>query len=227
MLNYRAGGSSEEMLFSSAPDGAISFARLSAVHFSNHKRSLVGRMFVAAAAVLAASTIANAEEPSPQTLEYRVKAGFLYNFAKYVEWPTGKFGSSTDAIVIGILGADPFGKTLDTAVAGKTIDGHSIRIRRFQRIEEFEGCHILFIGASEKNRLTDIHARLRGHHVLTVGDADGFLQQGGQIHFVTEDHRVKFDINWVATREAGLKLDANLLRAARRVIGKGSNSESR
>ncbi len=177
------------------------------------------------AATLAATTIADTEKPSTQALEYRVKAGFLYTFAKYVEWPTGAFASPTNAIVIGVLGEDPFSKLLDATVDGKTIDGRSIRIQRFQRVEEIHTCHILFISASEKERLADIEERLRGRNILTVSDGDGFLRHGGQIHFVTEEKRVKFDINLEATRQAGLKLDANLLRVARRVV-LGSKAEA-
>lgn len=181
---------------------------------------------VTTAVALAANTTAGTEEPSSQALEYRVRAGFLYTFAKYAEWPTGTFNASTNAIVIGVVGKDPFGKMLDDTVAGKAVDGHAIRIQRFQRVEEIQVCQILFVCASEKNRLADIHARLHGRNILTVSDVDGFLQHGGQIQFVTEDSRVMFDINPKATEQAGLKLDANLLRVARRVIQPAGKTEA-
>ena len=193
------------------------------VDFSRHGRRLARRALsraggALAIAALAATTIAHTEELSPQALEYRVKAGFLYTFAKYVEWPPESFASPTNAIVIGIWGEDPFGKTLDATVDGKAIDGRTIRIQRFQQVDEIGACHILFISASEKDRLAVIQTRLRGRNILTASDVDGFLQHGGQIQFVTEDNRVKFDINLEATRQAGLKLDANLFRVARRVV---------
>lgn len=175
---------------------------------------------------LAADICFGAEEPSPQALEYRVKAGFLYNFAKHVQWPTTAFASPTSAIVIGILGEDPFGEMLDTTVAGKTIDGHPISIERLERVEDIKACHILFTSASEKDRLADDQKYLRGRNILTVSDIDGFLTQGGQIQFITEDNRVKFDIGLDTVRQAGLKLDSNLLRLARRVIRQKSTTEA-
>ena len=173
---------------------------------------------------LAAEISFGGEEPSPQALEYRVKAGFLYNFAKHVQWPATTFASSTNAIVIGILGEDPFGKMLDTTVAGKTIDGHPISVERFERVEDIKACHILFTSASEKDRLADIQKNLGGRNILTVSDMDGFLTRGGQIQFITEDNRVKFDIGLDTARQAGLRLDSNLLRLARRVIRQKSNT---
>jgi len=152
-----------------------------------------------------------------QSLEHRVKAGFLYNFVRYVEWPTGTFGSSTNAFVIGILGEDPFGAVLDATVAGKTVDSRPIRVERIRRVAQAETCRILFVSDSEKEQLADILARLRDRSILTVSDADGFLAHGGQIQFVIEHNRVMFDVNLEAVRRAGLTVDANLLRVARRV----------
>ncbi|HUJ11453.1 MAG TPA: YfiR family protein [Verrucomicrobiae bacterium] len=179
---------------------------------------------VFAVGTLAVALIGDAEEPSPRALEYHVKAGFLYTFAKYVEWPTEAFASPTNAIVIGVLGEDPFNKILDATVDGKAIDGRPIRILRFQQVDKIETCQVLFISVSERDRLADILTRLRGRSILTVSELNGFLQHGGHIHFVTEDSRVKFDIDLNATRRAGLKLDANLLRVARHVVRHGSET---
>ena len=197
------------------------------MNFSKHgewsvRRALYRASLTFMVAALAATTIANTEELSPQALEYRVKAGFLYTFAKYIEWPSEAFATPTNSIVIGILGENPFSKMLDATVDGKTIDGRSIRIQQFRQVDDVQACHVLFISVSEKDRLANIQARLRGRNILTVSDGDGFLQNGGQIQFVTEDNRVKFDINLEATRQAGLKLDANLLRVARRVVHRES-----
>lgn len=158
-------------------------------------------------------TAAAADLPS-QSLEHRVKAGFLYNFVRYVEWPKGTFGSSTNALVIGVLGEDPFGGMLDAAVAGKTVDNHPIRVERIQRVAQAGTCQYLFVSDSEKERLADILARLRDRSILTVSDVDGFLARGGQIQFVIDQNRVMFDVNLEAVRRAGLTVDANLLRVA-------------
>lgn len=186
----------------------------------------LGYVLTFAALILATSLAGAAEKEPRQALEIRVKANFLYTFGKYVEWPTETLGASTNAFVIGIVGKDPFGETLDATVTGKNIDGHPVRIQRFQRIEDVPGCHVLFISASEKERLAELLKRLRGHPILTVSDMDHFLESGGQVQFVSENNRMMFDIDLNPANKAGLKLNSNLLRVARRVIPQPGKVES-
>jgi len=193
------------------------------VSSNNHTQSLTRGFlllvgFVVAVGMSGACLSVQADESVSRTLENRIKSGFLFNFAKYVDWPEGTFSSPTNAILIGVLGVDPFGKVLDETVSGKRIDGRPILLRRFQDVTEIKQCHVLFISASEKYRLALIRTYLKQRAILTVGDFKGFLEAGGQIGFVTENNRVKFDINRDAVRAAGLRLDANLLRVARRVL---------
>jgi hypothetical protein len=192
------------------------------------RRAVFRAQILLAVAVVAvtANSIARPDQQSRQALELRVKARFLYTFGKYVDWPPDTFGSATNAVVIGILGKDPFGGILDETVAGKAINGHRVNIRRFQRVEDIETCHVLFISASEKEQLPNIRSPLAGRKILTVSDLDGFFQTDGQIHFVMQDNRVRFDINLEAIRRAGLKLDANLIREARRVIPPTGKTET-
>lgn len=193
--------------------------------FSQHRSpperlAIFGAWSILTVAIVAATTssIADPEGAYRQTLELQVKARFLYTFGKYVDWPADAFGSATNAVVIGILGKDPFGGIMDATVAGKVISGHPVSIRRFQRVEDIQDCHVLFISASEKGQWPHIRTHLDDRKILTVSDLDGFLQLDGQIHFLMEDNRVKFDINLGAIRRAGLKLDANLIREARQVM---------
>ena len=190
-----------------------------------HKILLPVRILIAAT-VVAAGRVAYSENASPRILEYRIKSGFLFNFAKYVNWPQGTFGSPTNAITIGILGKDPFGEVLDNTVSAKSIDGRPIVLRRFRDAENIKECHVLFVSASEQDRLAAISEYLKRRAVLTVGDFQGFLQAGGQIEFVAEKDQVKFDVNLVAVRSAGLKLDANLLRVAHRVLSEESKQKA-
>ncbi len=162
--------------------------------------------------------VASADQPQQQTLELRVKAGFLYTFVKYVDWPENAFQAAGDVVVIGVLGKDPFGALLDSAVAGKKIEGRAVRVQRVQRVEEIGDCHVLFVSRSEKDRLKGVLASLRGRKILTISDAEGFLQHGGQIQLVTEDRRVRFDINMEAARHAGITLSSHLLRVARYLV---------
>lgn len=143
------------------------------------------------------------------SLEYQVKAAFLFNFLKFVEWPP----AANDAPwVIGVLGADPFGGGLDNAVRGKRVNGRAVEVRRFGRAEDVKDCNILFIGREEFAR-NGVPAQLPG--VLTVGEVPGFLQAGGAINFYFEDHRVHFEIRPSATQKAGLQLSSQLLRLGR------------
>lgn len=166
---------------------------------------------------------ASAEERAEASLEYAVKAAFLYNFAHFVEWPSEPAAPSP--FVIGLLGEDPFGAALDKAVEGKTVRGRSLVVRRFAKLEDLAPCPILFVGASEAPRLSLVLARLRGSPVLVVGDADGFAREGGTVGFFIEDNRVRFEINLNAAGAAGLKVSSRLLAVARVVPSKPGSPE--
>jgi hypothetical protein len=146
-------------------------------------------------------------------LEYQVKAAFLLNFAKFVEWPANAFAAPDAPITICILGDDPFGGVLDQIVEGESIDGRKIAVRRMKRPSASQACQILFVSKSEKAFSTSE----LGPGVLTVGEGEGFLAHGGVIAFVIEDRRVRFDVGKSAAEKAGLKLSSKLLRVARSV----------
>jgi hypothetical protein len=153
--------------------------------------------------------------------EYQVKAAYLFNFLKFVEFPEDSFGDALAPIVIGIVGEDPFGQSLPQVVVGKTVDGRDLVIRNFHAGENLRGVHILFISASEKKRLPQILASLQGVSVLTVADLDGFLDEGGMIQFLSENDRVRFAINVNAAGRAKVKISSKLLSLARAVVGNG------
>ena len=151
-----------------------------------------------------------------RTLEYRVKAAFLYNFVRFVEWPDGQ-GGSDGPFVIGILGQDPFGPALDGAVRGKSVAGRPLVVRRLGSASEARGCHLLFMSAKLRRDLPRVLDELDAEGVLTVSELDTFLERGGMINFVIEGDRVAIDINLDAAREAGLDISSQLLRVARNV----------
>lgn len=153
--------------------------------------------------------------------EYQVKAAYLFNFLKFVEWPADAFADSLAPIVIGIVGDDPFGEVLPQVTVGKTVQGRDLVIHRYHDGENLRGCHILFIDASERKRLPQILAALRGSSVLTVADMDEFLDEGGMIQFLSEDNHVRFAINADATMRAKLKVSSKLLSLAR-TVGSGA-----
>ncbi len=146
--------------------------------------------------------------------EYQIKAAFLYNFAKFVEWPAGSFADSTAPFVVGVLGNDPFGPALEKAFQGKTVNGRPLEVRRLERDGSIRGCHILFVEALEKQGLGLLLVAPRNPGTLVVGETEGFLQRGGAVNFLTQDHKVRFEINLAAAEEAQLRLSSKLLSLA-------------
>jgi hypothetical protein len=163
------------------------------------------------AAVLAVPAAAGAQPAAP---EYDVKAAFLYNFTKFVEWPASTLPD--DTLRLCVLGEDPFGKTLQT-VAGEEVAGRKLIVLSTEKLSDPTGCQVLFISRSERERMPQILSSLRGVPVLTVGDTRGFLEQGGIINFTFEGSKVRFEINQESAERAGIKISSKLLRLATRV----------
>lgn len=160
----------------------------------------------------------NAQTRKPS--EYQVKTAFLYNFAKFVEWPSEAFADSSDPIIIGILGKDPFGNDLEKTIKGKTVKGREITIKHSKQIEKFRSCHILFISMSEKRNLKHILKNFKKSSILTVSEIENFTQYGGIIGFVMKQHNVRFEINMDAAERSGLQISSKLLKVAKAVKDK-------
>jgi hypothetical protein len=150
--------------------------------------------------------------------EYEIKAAFLYNFAKFIEWPTDQFVAPGSPIVIGVVGQDPFDGVLDQTVKDKTINGRSLLIKRSNAVQDLKSCHILFVSPSEKKRLPQIMSGLAQASVLTVSETEQFLQEGGIINFVIENNRVRFDINKGMADRARIRISSKLLGLAKSVV---------
>jgi hypothetical protein len=153
----------------------------------------------------------------PKAREFEVKAAYLYNFARFVEWPGENGSDGKGSFEICILGADPFGATLDATVAGQTIGGKSISIRRVSKPQEVSPCRIVFISSSEEGRLKEDLAALDKAQALTVSDIPRFSERGGMIGFILEGNRVRFDVNLTSAQGAGLTLRSELLKVATNV----------
>ncbi len=150
---------------------------------------------------------------SRQPTEYEVKAAFLYNFAKFAEWPADAFSGPEAHFVFGILGHDPFGSTID-AVEKRTINGRTVQVRRFSDVQDIRKCHILYISSSETERLGTILRTLANASTLTVSDISAFVDRGGAIGFVVQDNSVGFKINTNAVSRAGIAIHSRLLKMA-------------
>lgn len=166
-----------------------------------------------AAAALVLSLVFGAAARAEEPLEYQIKAAYLLNFTKFVEWPASAFAASNSPIAICVLGADPFGSALDQMVAGEAVNGRSIVVRKMKTDPPAKTCQVLFVSASER----DLHKFLPGlgPGVLTVGEGESFVRDGGMIGFVMENRHVRFGINQSAAEAAGLKLSSKLLSVAR------------
>jgi YfiR/HmsC-like len=156
---------------------------------------------------------------SPTAGEYQVKAAFLFNFAKFVEWPSSSLPDPSAPLRICILGRDPFGEELRNITKEKTVSGRKLQIDQVVDLRQARTCQILFIASSEKAQLKETLDALQGANVLTVSDTNGFLEQGGMINFVLENDRVQFGVNRKAAEKAGLKISSKLLSVAKLVVG--------
>ena len=195
-------------------------------------------------ALLMSPIIQNVQADPEQSKEYQIKAAFLYNFIKFVDWPKEKMPDSNEPIIIGIIGKDPFGDAFEP-VKNKPVKDKKIVIKRFVGLEELEKsadknkaefdkkveplrkCHVLFICSSEKEYLEEIIKALKGSHVLTVADSEGFLESGGIINFIMEKKKVCFEINVTAAKRAKLEIRSQLLRLAKKIVEEKPSDEEK
>lgn len=146
--------------------------------------------------------------------EYQVKLAFLYNFTKFVEWPDQALSSPQAPFTICVVGADPFGKELENELRTRNAADHPIAVSRLGSSGDVGRCQIAFIRAEERKRLAAIISRAKGHDVLTVGEASGFLESGGQVNLVFIGKSLHLAVNLAATQQTHLKLSSKLLSLA-------------
>ena len=165
--------------------------------------------------LVAFSTVAKSQSVnSADSSEYLIKAGFIYNFAKLVEWPANA-SAQGNPITIGVLGNDAFADVLDHTVDGKKIDGRSFTVKRM-KWKDFKdcNCHILFVASQESAHADEVIQTLRSSSVLTISEAPGFAKRGGIINFTLQDSKVRFEANVDAAKQAGLNISSRLLSLA-------------
>ena len=165
--------------------------------------------FVSMMLTSAAIITANAQS---QADEYAIKAAFLYKFGLFVQWPTAAFSSPNSPVNLCIVGDDPFGKSLDSVVAGQQINGRDVVIRRMQTVEPSSPCHILYAGGSEDQSKAEIIDTVRSHPVLTVTDDPA--SKPGIVHFVLANNHIHFDIDDEAAAQNGLIISSQLMNLA-------------
>ena len=175
-------------------------------------------VWIAAIALLCATCALLATGQS-QVEEYRLKAAFLFHFSQFVEWPTNALPDAGGALVFCVMGDDPFRGDLEGTVQGKSAAGRPVRILHIQQIQPASGCHLVFMDRKQSGRVHELIASLDKAPVLTVGESEDFLRQGGMIRFCMEGRKVRFEINQGAAERAHLKISARLLLLAKSVIG--------
>jgi len=156
--------------------------------------------------------------PAQEALpEYRIKAAYLYNFAKFVEWPADV--PRQGPIAICVMGKDPFGDALRETLAGRAAAGRALEARGISEEADPRGCHMVFFGAYPLERLAPALRRAERAGALTVGETRAFKDREGMIRFIEEGGRVRFEVNLGPVHRAGIRLNSRLLRVARAVHG--------
>lgn len=174
---------------------------------------------------LAAGLVVKASLFAADYSEHEIKAAYLYKFSEYVEWPKEVFPDDNAPFTIGILGTDPFGSVIDDAVKEKKAQGRAIVVKRATVAKELAECQTVFFGSSEDSQMKESLSAFEGRGVLTVGESDEFMQQGGMIRFVLVENNVRFEINVDSAHKAGLKISSQLLKLAKTVHSEGGGKE--
>lgn len=167
--------------------------------------------FIAFSILIAFSFFTTTAAKAQTAAEYQVKAVFIYNFTRFIDWPAAAFESAGSPFTIGILGEDPFGNALEEAVGSEKVNNHSIVIKRFATVKEVTACQILFINSKDAEYIKNTISELKDKSVLTVSDASNFASSGGVIGFFLENNKVRMQINTEAAKAASLVISSKLL----------------
>jgi hypothetical protein len=147
--------------------------------------------------------------------EQQVKAAFLFNFIRFVDWPGGTFHDKGAPIVVGVSGNDPLSKEVEECLRDKSVNGRKLSFKPINWPDEISGVHILMVCASEAKSVSAVLAKVKGAPVLTVGETERFAEQGGVINFYISENKVRFEINIDAAQRARLKISSQLLTLAK------------
>jgi YfiR/HmsC-like len=156
-----------------------------------------------------------------QPSEYQVKAAFVFHFTQLVDWPADALGPENRPLILCTTGESALSGVLEATIQGKQIGSRPLEVRHLQEKENPSGCHLLFIVGRDKKRAAAVLAKLNNAPILTVGESDDFIQQGGMIGFCLLENKIRFDINLKSAQRANLKISSRLLLLAKTVVGDG------
>lgn len=179
-------------------------------HFPLDRRRVTCRLVWLALA----ATLGHLGAETPVADEYQVKAAFLFNFPKFIEWPAETFKGPGDPITICVFGQNPFGGALEDVVRNKTLANRAFVVRDVVNAQQASKCQVVFVAASERKRYRPLLEELRRHSVLTVGETEDFTANGGIINFKLKDARVRIEIDAGAAELAKLHISSKLLSLA-------------
>ena len=187
-----------------------------------HTSWLSGKTYSWLALICLMSIIASACADEPQTLsETQIKAGFVFNFARFVEWPESAFVTFTSPFVVCVVGAGPLAELLTETSVGKAVNGRPFSIKSMKSTDDLRLCHILYLGSLGERQEIRALEPLKGSSVLTVSETHGFAPAGGMIGLVVQENKLKLEINLEAATHAGLKISSKLI-AISRLVSRGS-----
>ena len=146
--------------------------------------------------------------------EEQVKAVFIFNFTKFIDWPSDAFISTDSPFIIGVVGKQSISSYLQEAIAGEYAAGRTILIKHYSSPKDVRNCHILYIGSEDPDKVKAIIASTQNHSILTVGDSPNFLRWGGMVRFFTEKGKIRLEINSDAARSSGIRISSKLLSVA-------------
>jgi hypothetical protein len=175
-------------------------------------RRVLGRAFLAALLCLLPTFAVAADQPVDAG---QMKAVFVINFLRFVDWPPSHVAAARAPLVVAVLGDRAFIEELRAYASGQSVDGHAIEVKAVEKPQDARGAHLLFIGASESANLASILEIAETSALLTVGDTDGYARAGVILNLYTADSRVRIEANPAAATRTGLRLSAHLLRIAR------------
>ena len=179
---------------------------------------LLRRVAGASAWLLLSGGVRAAAAQDPAALEYRVKAAYLLNFTRYIQWPPDQFASPEAPLTICVLGSDPFGGMLDSTLAGRVSQGRVVAARRIRSPSEATGCALLFITRSEWHRDPDVLRQVPEPGVVTVGESEEFARQGGVLAFVIQNETVRFAVNLAAQNRAQVRISSRMVSLASAIM---------
>ncbi len=194
------------------------YIQATASHEPRKYRQLVRRLWLRNTTMAAFSAVvllspAVTGKSIGKTPEYHVKAAFLYNFCKFIQWPDSAFQDENSPIILAVTDAAPFGDALK-ALDGRRVGGRTLEVREYRKPEEMNRCHMLFIPKSDRARATAYLRQVSTVPVATIGETRGFMESGGMIRLVQRASNLRFQINSDSLLEAALSVSSQLLKLA-------------